>query len=454
MTYLRDWTPTKEKTVTQPEQPKASKEFLNLNSWYAPQPNTTGGKPSTAEEEAFILDYMQNYGTPPDPREVSTFMNNRQLNAVAQGKQNTENYLPGSLMYEMGFRTNQDYINAQRQGESYGGYAGSQVPQGGLVTYDEQGNPFRNFNLNQGNARANIAQGRYVPPSNTSASFLAMLRDAGIDLPDTDYQNLLRDYSTEELLTDEGLSKRVANYKNLKPTDVYPGMPEAFKVPTIEDALKGLKPNDVYKARLQDYLEQKIVNDKPMLDKAYTKLKDVETWFNDQIADLQEKAAAKEIDEKEYNRLALMAQKQATAFNDYWSEVIDNAMDWTKAKSLISQADVMTGQNYAPESFPLWKEVQNAAGGNTWNLANNAANEMYQTFVKNSVRPAGGGGGQQVSQPSQGEYLTYVESLNVAPQYRQYMMDNYYQYLELWKRRGQGQPFTGWLNDYLANGGQ
>ena len=47
-----------------------------------------------------------------------------------------EVYIPGSTMYEMGFRTNQEYLDAQQRGVAYGIHPGGKVPKGSVVVED------------------------------------------------------------------------------------------------------------------------------------------------------------------------------------------------------------------------------------------------------------------------------------------------------------------------------
>lgn len=86
----------------------------------------------TAEEGAWIREQIESgQGLQPDAKGGQTV-------TLPTGKRI---YIPGSTMYEKGFRTPDEY----RGVESYGLHEGELVPSGTVTVYDKAGNPMYSF---------------------------------------------------------------------------------------------------------------------------------------------------------------------------------------------------------------------------------------------------------------------------------------------------------------------
>ncbi len=174
------------------------KEFVE-SGWYADVPGSSyTGSPTTVEERDYIENFIERYGARPTGRQVS----------VGMGGNLGETYLPGGMHYEMGYRTGKDYLRAQEENLPYGPYTGKDVPFGGTVTTDAQGNPLRRYYDTRGTAKQDISQGRYlVPPTEAEGAMMPGVYPSNQFTPPTRgealtkadpyrlYQSMFADYS-------------------------------------------------------------------------------------------------------------------------------------------------------------------------------------------------------------------------------------------------------------------
>ncbi len=395
-----------------------------------------GGEPQTKEEEAFVLDYMEKYGVAPTGAEVA-------MNLPGQGE-GKFTYLPGSTMGKMGFKNLPEAWNAWNQGESYGPWAGEgygkEIPMGGIVTTDEQGKPSgRYFQFREGLGARDIAAGRYIMPS------------GGVD-PALEAQ--LKELFPEGTPMPKGFESEMPG--------VYPRR-GTFTAPDINDPLK-FNPTQVYAAKYQDYLNIQTEKDLPLIKGASDRIKQLEKEYNTQKRALDNRLYSKEIDSEQYKGFLYELQTGMEDRYVYWQDIIDNAMTDKKAKSLVAQLQHQLGRGIVPEEIDytgLGLPIMPSdfkGGGTLASLVQSTSARERKAWEASQPRPfAGYGGNLGGVQPSGNEkqlFSQYVTTLNLAPQYEDWLFQNYGNIYNTWLSSGAGEDFIIWLRHYLASGGQ
>jgi hypothetical protein len=159
------------------EQPKYDTSFLEPEIITEPVNYYSDRKPPKQDEIAdFVLDFVQKNGRAPYEVEINDWKDTFKPQA-------TDQYKPGSIMYEMGFRTVQEYGDAQSKGETYGPHSGGRVPEGSIIVTDEQGNPlFRTYDLEQ--YKWALDSGRYIDPKTDTKGEYYPQYSRDVQLPD------------------------------------------------------------------------------------------------------------------------------------------------------------------------------------------------------------------------------------------------------------------------------
>uniref|UniRef100_A0A6M3J362 Uncharacterized protein n=1 Tax=viral metagenome TaxID=1070528 RepID=A0A6M3J362_9ZZZZ len=413
---------------TQPQQSGA--DFLG--QWYTdiPGSSVSGGMPSTKQEEGFILDFISQNQRAPTQQEAAAFM---------KGVPGSEyQWRPESTMGQMGFRTQQDYLDAQRAGEPYGPYAGSLVPEGGTVLSKDMSPWLRTYQPERYGGP--IGRGEYfTPPGGLKGA--------------------------PPSLFGEPTGKNMAEF--------YPQYDRSpFQEPSMEEVLGKHAPTQVYQARLADYLDRQIEQDKPEAQK-WT------DYYNTEIQGFKDRLALGKIDQAAYNEGSI-------ALRNMIDEKLSGLMTEDRATELAQQAMDLINKGTQAEELPLFADIQGVTGASVQDLYNQtvkgtpvldyygnqkldrAGNPMFtggleaqfnqeQAKIPQFKGYPDVGAVNPVTGREQGQYLSYVESLGLAPEYANYMKGRYWGFYNLWlqarRQADYPMPFISFINDYLAGGG-
>lgn len=127
---------------------KEGKELLSSTPYpkdtSEPEPSTRRRNVYHGEPGEQTTTRLQDINPPKSAKLVEKTANNEP--AVYQ-KDNTRYYAPGSTMYKMGFRTNEEYRRAQLRGASYGVHQGNLVPDNTIIMTDRNGKPLMRVTL-------------------------------------------------------------------------------------------------------------------------------------------------------------------------------------------------------------------------------------------------------------------------------------------------------------------
>ena len=403
-------------------------EKLNLSGW-------SGGKPSTEEEKSYILDYLEKTGTAPTPQQIGNWANQQNYSGF--------HYTPDSTMGGLGWDTEGDYFKGQGYGAAYGPFAGKFVPtEGGVVVTDEKGRPTMRLPEGSEQARMFTSRGQYVPKEGYPLDIEAMMG----------------------------------------PTDVSKYYPQnkPYETPTPEDVLSGLGPTG-YKARLYDYLgvttakdekgevlidyntgKEKLVStgqglmgrDAPQLQSLMEQDKKLAADHELYLNSLNKQLLAGTITSEQGDRMALQ-HKLAT--NDALMALqakVDTLMTQDNAEKLITQAEQQIGLGTSLEQLPNFNEVKGILGPESsklWQQGVESSKKARQTEI--TQRGTGGLTNVDYTQGKgnpQTEYMAFVDSLNLANEYKSWMGQRFGYFYNLWQQSGSGESFMHWLPKALG----
>uniref|UniRef100_A0A6M3K4B2 Uncharacterized protein n=1 Tax=viral metagenome TaxID=1070528 RepID=A0A6M3K4B2_9ZZZZ len=393
------------------EKPVDTSSFVReMGGYYQ---GSKGGKPQSQQELDYILSYMQERGHAPTPKEVAGYMS---------GISPERDYLEGSLMREMGFENWQQVLAARKVGETYGPYAGAEVPEGSLVVTDPQGNPYIRYMGAERVPGHYLEKGQFVMPPG-----MQTIAPPG-----------------------EGMKGYMAQTQpfDIRGEQVYPSyeaqrMP--FERPQMEEALGRYAPEQVYQARLSDYLTRQIEKDAPQI-------KQITEQYNAAVQELRDRTSLGEIETEEYNANAIALRKNMEA-------QMANLMTDDKAMELAQQAIGQFGQ--APvEQLPLYADLQGVEGEAVMNLYNRSLGEFqkqYQTQLEKV--PQWGGYPSTDQRPTgkeQAEFLDYVSRAGFAPEYQKWAGNQFWDIYNTWIERLKFDPsikFMDFARQYIETGG-
>jgi len=400
----------------------ANGSFLNK---YNPLPDEFTGKPQTKEGMNYLMDYINRTGQAPPPAEVSSFE-----------RMKGESYAPGSTMYELGWRSPQEYTRsewARGGGETpYGVHTGEQVPAGGAIITDQYGNPlFRTFDIG-GHARE-IEQGRFIERPE-GFSEMEMLE---LGLPYTPQQRFER------------------------PTgEFYPQPAQPYKSPSYEEALGQFSPQERYLARLKDWLPyeaQQRGNEE--MREVSSHIANIRTLI--QSYEEQKKGLSGENLTALENAINQQVQQEEKAIIDllpYWNgQEGQQLADMISKKYQNFQSETLQqaqGMMYQVglEQLPLYEQAVFTSGPQSMQLAQQGYEKAYNQYLE-SLPP-------EYRQPtaanepimSQREYLDLITTSGLPPEVADWLRGQYYNLIAQYRNTGQEKEFDRWLWEYLAGG--
>lgn len=400
-------------TELQPEETDASQfvqDLIKAEGYYTyPEGSEhSGGHPSTEQELSFILNFMQEQGRAPTIQELDKgFL---QTTDMTQWE-----YLPGSTPYEQGFRNYAEFREAQKAGETYGPSSGSLVPEDGVVL-TRDGNPWlRTFN--PAGYQGAIQGGRYLTPPGGLPGAPPSIHG--------------------EAPTPEMLAQYYPQYAAQGP---FPGL-------SMEDAMKQYGDAELYLARLNDYLAQQVSADAPNVQK----LK-------------QDYDAAYDGIDQQLGLGAITRDEAIAAINtltENFNTSLGNYMTSDRVSEIIKDAtaQVQQGGNLDWNTLPYYQPSQGVMGQNInemYNRASTAAREKYQAGQKPIPKWEGYEPFAKPIKPTgseQAEYLSYVNRLDVSPEWKQYMSGQFWNLYSMWETQPE-MPFLSFIKSYLASGGK
>lgn len=437
-----------EEVITAPEtphQPDLSAKTLDfLGKGLAKSDEWGGGRPSTKEGQAFVLEYMTKYGEPPSPQQVADYKS-----GLGPGYNLT--FLPTSTPGSTGFRDWNQYLEAQRQQESYGPMMGNgfglNVPRGGLVITENGIPQFRTFN--PGKYAAELKSGQYINPPGG----LERLDPAGT----------FREGAVE------GITEGAPGTSYREPYKEYQGA-------TMEEALANFGPIETYKARLEDYLRAAYDKDAPSIEELIAK-------YNQQVENLGKypKRGAGGEEVGAFTEEELISQKDA--LDRALEASLEGLMTEDKLASIVSEATELINKGIAPEGLPLYADMQNlqgvqqehGPGGEVltvpgeyeakWPegpavmaLYNKGAEISKQRYEQeNPKAPLYKGKVEQERDVRTGteerDYINMVQNMDLAGDVESYMIKRYWEYWDQWMRTGPQVPFMQWVQSAFRGEG-
>ncbi len=379
---------------TAPTPPAATRDNNpDLNAeWVKDMMNDSGwqhGGPTTVEEAGYILDFIKNNGYAPTPKEVANW-------ALANNRDNFH-YRDWGTMGDFGWggTTVRDQFNqAQRKGNVYGPNMGSQTPEGGWLIMENGKPKYRSYDPND----PNVKSGNYI--NRDLEGMLMELDPTSVN----QYKESLKNYYPEYNRQRQGFS--------------------------LEDTLSIFSNEQVYEAKLRDYLQKE---------------------YNTQYDSIQSKVNSGEMTLENANALitALGAQSEQT-LNDALNQI---------------------GQGVPALKLPLYNEIKDVMGDLTNKLMNQGAREMTQRetnrlknipgagltpndIFANIARNLGAKEGTTAEHVTTGDeqsqYVKYVQSLDLAPEFKYYMLKtNTFESLYNEWSKSPNQPFIQWLIAFL-----
>ena len=377
-----------------------------VGRWYTGQrKGTSGGRPSTYEEEAFILDYLRERGHAPTLREVSQWKAGQDARGFT--------YTPESTMGGMGFKKYAGYREAQYRDVPYGVWAGGEegygrlVPEGGLVMTGREGAPlFRTYRPEEQAGR--IERGEYVSLPEGYDPYLA------------------------QFLPPEGGFPQGGVYPQYDRTP--------FTPPAMEEALSGYAPEQVYRARLADYITAKAQQDA-------IRIKEITDRYDAAIQDRVDMEARREIDADTMKRDIYLLQ-----YNLNKDIETEGLMTQDQAEGIYAEATDLINRGTPAEQLPLYAESAETMGAAVQELYNTSLVDAQKQWEAEQESIPEIRGYSSVSPASSWEFRQYIDSLNVSPSGEQWIMENYENFNSMWQEEGQVMPFLQWLNEYLGRG--
>lgn len=380
----------------------SEKDVSNLNSkgWLpANKTMRDTGKPQTFEEQQFVLDYLASYGMLPTTDKYS-------------GLQQAGTYDPESTMGGLGFLNYDQYVNAQREGETYGPLAGTDVPYNtGIVTTDEFGNPvMRYMDVNKPSAQRAISEGRYINP-----------------------------------LVGEGAAK----YKGGLPgSEKYYNRPMGEKPQLNEkDLISAYGTPQFYLEGLSGYLDSQVGLDYPKVDAAYNQMDALNKEYNDYAFALNQEIEKGNLKSSEAEKLIAEKAREAQLAIDELRNQLEYAfMTEERSKREYAKAATAIDQGTPLDQLPFFNEVSPTI----W--ARGTEEQQRQYEAQKSRQPAQWTGYPQGEVQTKQDFLRYANGLDLSPEYRRWLLGQYGNLKTLWQQSGEPE-FLTWLNSYLAGGG-
>lgn len=435
-------------------------EQLDKSGWYAPTPESAGftGRPQTQEEEAWIVNFVQNTGRVPRLEEVADWKRGQDpMQFTVSGRE-------GNYLGEAGFAglTIGETANLQgRQGFTYGPGLGAGVPENAVLFTDRQGNPIgRSANLY--NFQDYLNQGRFIRPPEGIQGYQDQGFMAKIG-PESQYRRTVVDYpaypaGASSQYTQPSFQEATDRRRYLNNELTAGIMGAGGTPPTMFSAGQGT-PEDqynLYQAQLSDYLQQRVSSD---YQAAATRLAEI-----------------KALAEKEFAAVTNADEEAAATdkINALLDEYDQQFMTPTRASTILKDAKNLVSWQVPFDQLPLFSDVQGVQGNNTFQWYadftsrdqqrfDTLANQERQQYLNQyeQARQADQGRYWQPAQPQMFEpsptdepdYYQYVSTLQIAGPARQWAMSMYNDLYNLWLNSDRRTRFVEWVDIYFKSGG-
>ena len=368
------------------------------------------GKPQTFEEQGFVQDFLAQFGVEPSAERVSQ-----------EGFQQTGTFDPNSTMGRLGFANAEQARLAQRAGEQFGPLKGAEVPlEGGVVITDQEGNPTRRFfNLDSPEAQQAIQDGRFIQPI---VGELSQTLQGGLPGGERFYNVPFEQPPIE-------IGRALSEFG------------------TPQDYLKGLS----------DFLDEKVFRDRPNIDAAFTEIDTIKqqftefTQFVEQSADLipEVQRTGPQGEALTPQQMIDNAFEEAQAKIDALRNQIDNEFftDQRARREFAKARDIIEFDNPPISELPFFGEIEA-----TLQAPAIARQERELTGrFEGLQQPPVSAPGLELDTGGRQDFLAYVGSLNLAPEFQRWLLDNFGRLGGLWRQSGE-EEFIPWLQKFLAGG--
>jgi len=214
----------------------------------------------------------------------------------------------------------------------------------------------------------------------------------------------------------------------------------------MEEVLGKYSPQQVYKARLADYLTQQVEQDAPAIQQ-------IQEAMDAEKQSLDDRLALGEIDTAEYNQAIIELRDSTTA-------QLENLMTEDRATELAQQSMDLIGQGTAAEELPLFADIQGVTGAGVQELYNKMVTNLEGIHKKEQAAIPEFKGYAETEMVTdirqlEPEFMDYVRRLGVAPEYSRWLVSNFQPlYYEWIQQRDEGQTFIDFVSQYLSNGGR
>ncbi len=412
-------------TYAAPMELNPAYQWLVDKGWFAKDPNQASnanilytGNPDTRAQKSFIMDYINKYGARPT--------NEMTMKGTAGAP---EEYIPGSVMYDLGFRTPEEYLAAQGRGRTYGPWSGAQVPFGTVVTTDERGQPTGRYTGQESPIELRtletlMGRGQYYKPPEYAPNKVTEMFGAGAKPSRWTGQ-------LGELYPDRPAPEPYTGGEQLDYRGAAKGILGSWvnDLTTISDSLITAYENQVAQ-KAQELRTTEGLNEKDAKAKAAQ-------MVTPPTAGELARAAFDLVEKYQERNLDPLSQQ-------YLNQLKSDLMDYRRDKRDIPSLEAHVNQMLDGITAHL-------AAQNPYAAQERARGEQAAWEGRQPKGPVGSPKSYNTGN-EQAEYEQWVGSLGLAPPISQWLMQNYSQIYRAWRANGMGQPLTAFAEQYL--GGQ
>jgi len=392
--------------------------YLNRYGWMSDQPSGGTYKPTTTQERDFILGYLQSTGRAPTNQEIHGW----RTQAFSNTPQEQLTFTPETRLYQQGHRNYGDYQAALEHGERFGTYAGSAVPEGGTVLTRNNRPWIRTFRPERYSDQ--LGAGEYLP----SGSNIEGAAPSRYTMSQEERERYYPTYSHE----------------------MFGGY--------TQDPFSVFAPSQVYGARLEDYLNQLIERDAPIIENLVQVQNSLIDEWNNYEDNVSAQYSSGRITEDEAVALREGYRSSMQHRYDSVQEQIDALFAEDKRDETLAQAQDRIGHGVYDETLPFYAEVQNIMGEKTNELLNFGIQQLDEiererianipTFEGYDRIPATTP--IETTGREQTEYYSLIESMGVGNEWKDWLSSRFHNYYNEWRKSGSGVPFMNWVLQYLA----